>query len=157
LILTDEALLGFDSQYKVKPPLRTQDDVDALIVGLKDGTIDAIVSQHTPHEVEFKNVELEVAEFGIIGLQTALPLALKAGLDIGLIVEKMAINPRKILNIDIPVIAEGKEANFVLFDADEVWEYNKKNNRSRSYNSPFIDHNLIGKVLLTCNNNQSFK
>ncbi|HWZ04042.1 MAG TPA: dihydroorotase [Mucilaginibacter sp.] len=157
LILTDEALLGFDSQYKVKPPLRTQDDVDALIAGLKDGTIDAIVSQHTPHEVEFKNVELEVAEFGIIGLQTALPLALKAGLDIGLIVEKMAINPRKILNIDIPVIAEGKEANFVLFDADEVWEYNKKNNRSRSYNSPFIDHNLIGKVLLTCNNNQSFK
>ena len=157
LILTDEALLGFDSQYKVKPPLRTQDDVEALLAGLKDGTIDAIVSQHTPHEVEFKNVELEVAEFGIIGLQTALPLALKAGLDISLIVEKMAINPRKILNIDIPVIAEGKEANFVLFDADEVWEYNKKNNRSRSYNSPFIDHNLKGKVLLTCNNNQSFK
>ncbi|WP_295673731.1 dihydroorotase family protein [uncultured Mucilaginibacter sp.] len=157
LVLTDEALLGFDSQYKVKPPLRTQDDVDALIAGLKDGTIDAIVSQHTPHEVEFKNVELEVAEFGIIGLQTALPLALKAGLDISLIVEKMAVNPRKILNIDIPVIAEGKEANFVLFDADEVWEYNKKNNRSRSYNSPFIGHNLIGKVLLTCNNNQSFK
>ena len=157
LVLTDEALLGFDSQYKVKPPLRTQDDVDALIAGLKDGTIDAIVSQHTPHEVEFTNVELEVAEFGIIGLQTALPLALKAGLDISLIVEKMAVNPRKILNIDIPVIAEGKEANFVLFDADEVWEYNKKNNRSRSYNSPFIGHNLIGKVLLTCNNNQSFK
>jgi dihydroorotase len=157
LILTDEALLGFDSQYKVKPPLRTRDDVDALLAGLKDGTIDAIVSQHTPHEVEFKNVELEVAEFGIIGLQTALPLALKAGLDISLIVEKMAINPRKILNVDIPVIAEGKEANFVLFDADAVWEYNKKNNRSRSYNSPFIDHNLIGKVLLTCNNNQIFK
>jgi len=157
LVLTDDALLGFDSLYKVKPPLRTQDDVDALLAGLKDGTIDAIVSQHTPHEVEFKDVELEVAEFGITGLQTALPLALKAGLDIGLIVEKMAINPRKILNIDIPVIAEGKEANFVLFDADEVWEYNKNNNRSRSYNSPFIGHNLIGKVLLTCNNNQSFK
>ncbi|BAU54124.1 dihydroorotase [Mucilaginibacter gotjawali] len=157
LVLTDEALLGFDSQYKVKPPLRTRDDVDALIAGLKDGTIDAIVSQHTPHEVEFKNVELEVAEFGSIGLQTALPLALKAGLDISLIVEKMAVNPRKILNVDIPIIAVGKEANFVLFDADEVWEYNKKNNRSRSYNSPFIGHNLIGKVLLTCNNNQSFK
>jgi dihydroorotase len=157
LVLTDDALLGFDSLYKVKPPLRTQDDVDALIAGLKDGTIDAIVSQHTPHEVEFKNVELEVAEFGITGLQTALPLALRAGLDVNLIVEKMAVNPRKILNVDVPAISEGTEANFVVFDAEEVWEYNKKNNRSKSYNSPFIGHNLKGRVLLTCNNNQSFK
>jgi dihydroorotase len=157
LVLTDEALLGFDSQYKVKPPLRTQDDVDALLAGLKDGTIDAIVSQHTPHEVEFKNVEFEVAEFGIIGLQTALPLALKAGLSVDLIVQKMAVNPREILNIDVPYIAEGKEANLVLFDAEEIWEYSKKNNRSKSYNSPFIGHNLKGKVLLCCNNNQVFK
>jgi len=157
LVLTDEALLGFDSLYKVKPPLRTQDDVDALLAGLKDGTIDAIVSQHTPHEVEFKDVEFEVAEFGMIGLQTALPLALQAGLGVDLIVQKMAINPREILSIDVPVIAEGKEANLVLFDTEEVWEYSKKNNRSKSYNSPFIGHNLKGKVLLSCNNNQISK
>jgi dihydroorotase len=157
LVLTDEALLGFDSLYKVKPPLRTQDDVDALLAGLKDGTIDAIVSQHTPHEVEFKNVEFEVAEFGMIGLQTAFSLAVKAGLETDLIVEKMAVNPREILNIDIPVIAEGKEANLVLLDTKLEWEYNKKNNRSKSYNSPFIGHNLKGKVLLTFNNNQLSK
>ena len=157
LVLTDEALLGFDSLYKVKPPLRTQDDVDALLKGLYDGTIDAIVSQHTPHEVEFKNVEFEVAEFGMTGLQTAFSLAVKAGLDIGMIVQKMAINPRQILNIDIPVIAEGKEANLVLLDTELEWEYNKKNNRSKSYNSPFIGHNLKGKVLLTFNNNQLSK
>ena len=157
LALTDESLLGFDSLYKVKPPLRTQDDVDALLAGLKDGTIDAIVSQHTPHEVEFKDVEFEVAEFGITGLQTAFSLALKAGLDLGMIIEKMAINPRRILNIDVPVIAEGQEANLVILDVEEIWEFNRKNNRSKSYNSPYIGHNLKGKVLLTCNNNQIYK
>lgn len=94
LVLTDEALMGFDSMYKVKPPLRTKDDVLALIKGLKDGTIDAIVSQHTPHEVEFKDVEFEMAEYGITGFQTALPLALKSGLPVELLVEKLAINPR---------------------------------------------------------------
>ncbi|HZY35139.1 MAG TPA: dihydroorotase [Mucilaginibacter sp.] len=154
LVLTDDALLGFDSLYKVKPPLRTQDDVDALLTGLYDGTIDAIVSQHTPHEVEFKNVEFEVAEFGMTGLQTAFSLAVKAGLEIEVIVQKMAVNPREILNIDVPVIAEGKEANLVLLDTNLEWEYSKKNNRSKSYNSPFIGHNLKGKVLLTFNNNQ---
>jgi dihydroorotase len=157
LILTDEALVGFDSMYKVKPPLRTKDDVSALIKGLKDGTIDAIVTQHTPHEVEFKDVEFEVAEFGIVGLQTALALALKSGLPVELLVEKLAINPREILGVTVPVIAEGERANLVLFDADAEWEYNSKNNRSKSVNSPFIGQNLKGKVLLTYNNQQIFK
>jgi dihydroorotase len=157
LVLTDEALMGFDSLYKVKPPLRTRDDVNALLKGLKDGTIDAIVSQHTPHEVEFKDVEFEVAEFGIIGLQTAFALALQAGLDLELIIQKLAINPRKILNVDAASIDEGQDANLVLFDIDEEWEYNKKNNKSKSYNSPFIGLNLKGKVVLTCNNNHLHK
>ncbi|MCO5947732.1 MULTISPECIES: dihydroorotase [Mucilaginibacter] len=157
LVLTDEALLGFDSLYKVKPPLRTRDDVNALLKGLKDGTIDAIVSQHTPHEVEFKDVEFEVAEFGIIGLQTAFALALKAGLDIELIIEKLAIAPREILNVEIPSIAEGNDANLVLFDLGEEWEYTKANNKSKSYNSPYIGQNLKGKVLLTTNNNHFYK
>ena len=157
LILTDEALLGFDSLYKVKPPLRTQDDVDALLAGLIDGTIDAIVSQHTPHEVEFKDVEFEVAEYGIIGLQTAFSLALKAGLDIELIVDKLAVNPREILNIEIPVITEGEPANLVLLDTALEWEFSKITNRSKSYNSPFIGQKLTGKVLLTINNNQLSK
>jgi dihydroorotase len=157
LVLTDEALTGFDSQYKVKPPLRTQDDVDALIGGLIDGTIDAIVSQHTPHEIEFKNVEFEVAEFGITGLQTAFSLAVQAGLDINLIIKKMAIGPRRILNIDVPVITEGEPANLVIFDADAEWEFTSKNNRSKSQNSPFLGQNLKGKVLLTINNNQFYK
>lgn len=157
LVLTDEALIGFDSMYKVKPPLRTKDDVTALIKGLKDGTIDAIVTQHTPHEVEFKDVEFEVAEYGIVGLQTALALALRSGLPVEMLVDKLAINPREILGVAVPVIAEGERANLVLFDTDAEWEYTGKNNRSKSVNSPFIGHNLKGKVLLTYNNQQIFK
>jgi len=157
LLLTDEALLGFDSQYKVKPPLRTQKDVKALLKGLKDGTIDAIVSQHTPHEVEFKNVEFEVAEYGMISLQTAFSTALKAGLSADMIVQKMAINPRKILEVEVPVIAEGQKANLVIFDEDAEWIFDKISNKSKSYNSPFIGQKLKGSVLLTYNNNKLFK
>jgi len=157
LLLTDEALMGFDSQYKVKPPLRTQKDVKALLKGLKDGTIDAIVSQHTPHEVEFKDVEFEMAEFGMIALQTAFATALEAGLTLDTIIEKMAINPRKILNVEVPVIAEGQEANLVVLDKDAEWVYDKSNNKSKSYNSPFIGKKLKGSILLTYNNNKQFK
>jgi len=157
LLLTDEALEGFDSQYKVKPPLRTQKDVNALIKGLKDNTIDAIVSQHTPHEVEFKDVEFEVAEYGIIALQTAFSTALQAGLDIEMIVKKMAVSPRTILNVEAAIIAENKMANLTLLDANVEWQYTKQNNQSKSYNSPFMGQNLKGKVLLTCNNNHLFK
>lgn len=157
LLLTDEALAGFDSQYKVKPPLRTQSDVDALIEGLKDGTIDAIVSQHTPHEVEFKDVEFEVAEYGNITLQTAFSIVLKAGLDLDLIVQKMAVKPREILNVEASIIIEGKKANLALLDPNEEWQYTKQNNQSKSHNSPFIGQNLKGKVVLVCNNNHLFK
>jgi dihydroorotase len=157
LLLTDEALAGFDSQYKVKPPLRTQSDVDALIAGLKDGTIDAIVSQHTPHEVEFKDVEFEVAEYGNIALQTAFSTVLKAGLGLDLIVQKMAVKPREILNVEASIIIEGKKANLALLDPNAEWQYTKQNNQSKSHNSPFIGQNLKGKVVLVCNNNNLFK
>lgn len=157
LVLTDDALMGFDSHYKVKPPLRTQADIDALLQGLNDGTIDAIVSQHTPHEIEFKAVEFEIAAYGMIGFQTALPLALQAGLPVELIVDKLAINPRRILKIDIPELAPGKAANLVLFNPGEEWLYNSQNNFSKSSNSPFIGQNLKGRVLLTCNNKQVVK
>jgi dihydroorotase len=157
LLLTDEALAGFDSQYKVKPPLRTKKDVNALIKGLKDGTIDAIVTQHTPHEVEFKDVEFEVAEYGIVALQTAFSIALKAGLDMELIVQKLAVNPRRIFGIEAAFIAEGQKANLALLDAGAEWEYTKQSNKSKSYNSPFIGQNLKGKALLVCNNNHLYK
>ena len=155
LVLTDEALADFDSNYKVKPPLRTSVDVKALIKGLKDGVIDAIVSQHQPQEIEFKAVEFEIALYGMIGLQTALSLTLKAGLNPAEAVEKLAIAPRRILGLTIPTINEGNEANLVLFDESE-WLYNSTNNFSKSANSPFLNQQLKGKVWLTCNNNQVY-
>jgi dihydroorotase len=154
LVFTEELLSDFDSNYKVKPPLRGKADVKALIAGLKDGTIDAITSQHRPEEIEFKNVEFEIAHYGIIALQTVLPLLLKAGLDTALIAEKLAINPRKLLNLTVPVIEEGIEANFTIFNTAEKWLYNAANNHSKSANSPLLGAELTGKVTLVYNNNQ---
>jgi dihydroorotase len=154
LVFTEELLNDFDSNYKVKPPLRGKADIKALIAGLKDGTIDAITSQHRPEEIEFKNVEFEIAHYGIIALQTVLPLLLKAGLDISLIAEKLAINPRKLLNLAIPVIEEGIEANFTVFNTTEKWLYNASSNYSKSANSPLLGTELTGKVKLVYNNNQ---
>ncbi len=156
LVLTEDQLEGFDSNYKVKPPLRTKADQKALIAGLKDGTIDAIVSQHCPYEIEFKNVEFEIASYGIIGLQTVLPLALKAGLSPELIVEKLAVNPRKILGMPNPVLEKGNSANFILFDPAEKWKFDEQTNYSRSNNSPFMNENLSGKIKLVYNNAQYF-
>jgi len=156
LVLTDDILADFDSNYKVKPPLRTKTDVAALKKGIADGTIDTIVSQHTPHEIEFKEVEFEIAAYGIIGLQTVLPLLFKAGLKPQQIVEKLSVNSRNILGLKVPEIKEGEPANVVLFDESE-WIYTTRNNFSRSKNSPFIDQELKGKVWLTCNNNQIYQ
>ena len=154
LVLTEQALLSFDSNYKVKPPLRGEDDVNALIEGLQDGTIDAIVSQHTPHEIEYKNVEFETAAYGMIALQTVLPLALQTSLDISLLMEKLAINPRKILNLPVPQIKVGEPANLVLFNPHQVWTFSSENNYSISQNSPFLNQPLTGKVNFICNKNQ---
>ncbi|MFD2146575.1 hypothetical protein [Mucilaginibacter antarcticus] len=137
--------------------MRTRKDVDALIAGLKDGTIDAIVSQHTPHEIEFKDVEFEVAEFGIVGFQTAFSLAIQAGLTVELIVQKLAVNPRRILDAETATIAVDQKANLVVFDKDAEWTYTKESNRSKSSNSPYLGQNLKGQILLTFNNNQLFK
>lgn len=156
LVLTDESVESFDSNFKVRPPLRNELDRLALIKGIKDGTIDAIVSQHTPHEIEFKNVEFEKAEFGITGLQTVLPLVLRAGLSLELIVEKLSINPRNILNLPQPELAIGANANLILFNPDESWIFDKQTNRSKASNSPYFNNQLKGKVNLLINKNQYY-
>lgn len=154
LILSEEIVAGFDSNYKVKPPLRTKKDIKALMAGLKDGTIDAIVSQHTPHEIEYKNVEFEIASYGITGLQTIFPLALQAGLTPDTIIQKLSVNPRKILRLPVPSIEAGAQANLVLFDTTTSWVFDQKTNRSKSSNSPFKGQTFTGKISLVYNNNQ---
>lgn len=156
LLLTDERVAGFDSNFKVSPPLRTEVDRKALLKGLRDGTIDAIVSQHTPHEIEYKKTEFEKAEFGISALQTVLPVVLKAGLPLALLVDKLAVNPRKILNLPQPELKVGAEANFILIDPEERWHFDQQTNRSKSANSPFFDTELQGKVDFAINRGHSY-
>jgi dihydroorotase len=156
LIFTEELLNDFDSNYKVKPPLRSKADCKALIAGLKDGTIDAICSQHRPHEIEFKDVEFEIAAYGIIALQTVLPLLIKAGLTVDTIIEKIAINSRQILNLTVPSIAVGADANVTVFHPAQEWNYSKANNYSKCSNSPLLGSKLLGKVSLVVNHNQVY-
>lgn len=154
LVFIEDLLNDFDSNYKVKPPLRSKSDIKALLAGLKDGTIDAICTQHRPHEIEFKDVEFEQAAYGIIALQTALPLLLKAGLSADLIAEKLAINPRKILGLAISTIKVGEKANFTIYHPTKEWAFNTQSNASKSNNSPLLGKTLIGKVQLVYNNKQ---
>jgi dihydroorotase len=154
LVFTEDLLNDFDSNYKVKPPLRGRNDIKALIAGLKDGTIDAITSQHRPHEIEHKDVEFEIAAYGILGLQTALPLLVKAGLDAQQIAEKLAVAPRKILNIEVPVVEIDATANFTVYSLKETWLYDATTNKSKSKNSPLLNQQLTGKVKLVYNNNK---
>ncbi|MFA6276154.1 MAG: dihydroorotase [Pedobacter sp.] len=154
LVFTEDLLNDFDSNYKVKPPLRSKADQKALLAGLKDGTIDAISSQHRPHEIEFKDVEFEIAAYGIIALQTVLPLIIQAGLDATLITEKLAINPRRILNLPVPTVKVGADANFTIYHTTQKWEYNSATNASKSSNSPLLGKTLTGKVQLVYNNKQ---
>ena len=154
LVFTEELLNDFDSNYKVKPPLRGKSDTKALLAGLKDGTIDAICTQHRPHEIEFKDVEFEHAAYGIIALQTALPLLVQAGLSADLIAEKLAINPRKILGLVVPRINVEEDANFSIYHPTKEWVFNAQTNASKSNNSPLLGKNLIGKVQLVYNNKQ---
>ncbi|MFU1856009.1 dihydroorotase [Sphingobacterium sp. NGMCC 1.201703] len=157
LVFTDEDILGFDSNYKVSPPLRTKSDAKALIKGVKDGVIDAVVSQHTPQEIEFKNVEFHIAKNGIIGLQTVLPLLVRAGLNEEQIVNSLSVRPRQILGLPVPEIKIGAMANLVLFDLAKSWNFDEKTNKSKSKNSPLFGQALKGAVELVINNNQIIK
>lgn len=154
LVLDETACNGFDTRYKVNPALRTQKDIKALVKGLKDGTIDAICTDHTPEDIEHKKVEFDNAEFGMIGLQTAFSLACQLEKEIGLdgIIEKMAINPRKLLGIEAPEINIEKAANLCLFNPITEWTLEETDIISKSKNTPFIGKTLKGKIIGVVNN-----
>jgi dihydroorotase len=154
LILTDEKISHFDTRYKVLPPLRSNTDCTALIKGLKDGTIDVICTDHSPEDEENKKTEFDNAAFGIIGLETAFGLIgkhLSAHLSLAEIIEKIAINPRKLLQLESAKIEEGNTANLTLFDPDIEWEFQKIDIKSKSVNTPFIGEKIKGKALAIYN------
>ena len=155
LFLTDEAVNNFDTRYKVMPPLRTAKDNKALIKALKDGTIDIITTDHSPQDEEHKKIEFDNAADGIIGLESAFGLLgkhLLPHLELSQLIEKIAINPRKVLGINQASLIEGNIANITLFNPDLEWEFTKGDIKSKSNNTPFIGEKLKGKALAIFNN-----
>ena len=156
LLLDETSLETFDSNYKVLPPLRTKEDQKALIKGLKEGTIDIICSDHTPENIENKKCEFNHAAFGIINLQTSFSVAntaTKNKLPLADFVEKITINPRKLLNLEIPTIKEKSTANLTLFSPNTETKLGLNDIVSKSKNSPFIDKKLSGTVYGIINKN----
>lgn len=159
--LTDDAVAGYDTNTKVNPPLRTQEDVDALISALKEGTIDIIASDHAPHSIEEKEWEYIYAPFGMIGLETSVGLTLTKLyhtkiLSLEEIIFKMSINPRKIFKLKEAMIKPGLAANLTILDLEKEWIVDKFSFKSKSINTPFHGWKLKGKSVGVINNSRFF-
>ena len=150
LTMTDEKLDGFDTRYKVTPPLRNNEDRVALLAGVLDNTIDCITSDHNPIDIENKNMEFDLAKNGTIGLESAFG-ALNIILPIEKIVEKLT-SGRTIFNGDTNSIQEGQVANLTLFSNDTEWTFGKENIKSKSKNSAFLGEKMKGNVYGVYNN-----
>lgn len=151
--MTDEAVeeTGFSTHTKMHPPLRSAMDVEALKEGLRDGTIDAICTDHAPHASFEKEVEFIAAPFGIIGLETAWGLTGRELIDAGILsvedaVRKLTVEPRRILRLPIPRLEEGHQANLTIFDASTRWTFDARHVRSKSRNTPFVGSEMIGRA-----------
>jgi dihydroorotase len=159
--LTDEVLASFDTNTKMNPPLRTREDVEALKAGLKEGIIEVIATDHAPHSYDEKEVEFAQAPFGIIGLETALGLAItelvrKNVLSLFQLIEKCSTNPRRILHLPPITIAEGEQANLSIFDPAAEWAVEPSLFKSHARNSPFGGYRLVGKPIGILNNGQTY-
>ncbi|MCB9169353.1 MAG: dihydroorotase [Flavobacteriales bacterium] len=150
LLLDDGCLRGFDTFYKVMPPLREEVHIEALREGVKDGTIDCIVSDHRPEDVEHKKVEFARAAFGMIGLETSFAVAntvLQGRMSTRRIVERFCQGPRKAVGLPVPHLAEGANAEITLFDPRMEWKFERTDIVSRSTNTPFVGQPFTGRPL----------
>ena len=150
--LTEDAVLKYGTLAKMNPPLRTEEDREAIIEGLKDGTLDLIATDHAPHSAEEKQKEFAKAPSGIIGLETALSLGISRLTDTGRLTLSellacMTVNPARLYHLDAGYLAEGGPADIVLFDAEEAWT--PEHFCSKSQNSPFLNQTMKGKVRYT--------
>lgn len=151
--LTHEAVetSDFDTHTKMHPPLRSEADLEAIKEGLRDGTIDAICTDHAPHATFEKEVEFLAAPFGILGLETAWGLIGRELIDPGILevadaVRKLTVEPRRILRLPIPKIEEGAEANVTIFDASTRWTFEKRHIHSKSRNTPYVGTPMVGRA-----------
>ena len=152
--LTDAACSGYDTNTKMSPPLRAQEDVAAMIEGLVDGTIDCIATDHAPHNSNEKMLEFDQAPFGITGLETALGLALThlyhpGKITLSRLVELLSTNPARIINKPLGQLKVGSEADLTLFSTDSEWIYDVGQTKSKSRNTPFHGARLKGQVAAT--------
>ncbi|MBW3600756.1 MAG: dihydroorotase [Planctomycetes bacterium] len=152
--LTDESLRTFDANFKVNPPLRSQEHVDACIAGLKDGTLDVIASGHAPRAREKKMQELDQAPFGMIGLETMLPLVIThliepGHLDWPTALAKMTIHPARILGLEAGTLAIGAPGDITIIDPNLEWTVSPHDFRSQSANTPFIGWRMKGRATHT--------
>ncbi|HTB05457.1 MAG TPA: dihydroorotase [Bacteroidia bacterium] len=155
LSLDDSAVASFDSFYKVDPPLRSKEDIKALKKALAEGIIDVICSDHRPEDEENKKVEFDLATPGMTGIQTLYPLVnMYSELTTEQIIEKIAINPRRILDLPQATIKEGSKANITLFNPTEEWVLTEKHLQSPSKNTPFTGKKLKGKIIGVVNNDK---
>ena len=145
LVLTDEKLEGFDSRYKVSPPLRTEADRKALIAGIKDNTIDCITSDHNPIDIENKKMEFDLAKNGTIGLESAFG-ALQTVLPLDITINKLTFG-KQLLNIESQSVAEKNKVSISLFTTDNNWTFEKENILSKSKNSAFLEQPMKGKAI----------
>jgi len=154
LSLTDEAVLAYDPNFKMNPPLRGKDDLSALRQGLKDATIDAIASDHAPHTENEKEIEFDRAEFGVIGLETELAVGITELVENNLLdwpglIRKLSLNPARILKIDKGTLGVGKDADIIIVDPNKEWIVKKESIASKSKNSAFLGRKLKGVVEYT--------
>ncbi len=154
LCLTDEAVRSLDPNVKMNPPLRAERDRAALLEALRDGTIEAIATDHAPHARHEKEVPFEAAPFGVTGLETAFAvlytrLVATGALELGTLIERMSTGPARIFGIDAPRVAAGAKANLVLLDLAREWQVDESGFRSRSRNSWLLGEKLTGAVAMT--------
>jgi dihydroorotase len=154
LTLTDECVKTFDTNFKMNPPLRTQSDVEALHKALADGTIDCLVSDHAPHALEEKDVEFTLAPFGVIGMETLLPIVItelveKGVISINEVIAKLTINPARILGLPKGTLSVGADADITIIDPQVKWQIDKEKFKSKSRNCPFHGREVTGRARYT--------
>ncbi len=150
LLLTDEAVIGYDTACKVNPPLREAEDIERLRIALLDGTIDAIATDHAPHSTLEKDCEFHEAASGMIGLELCFGLVRRLfDGNLRRLVEVMSSGPCKVVGLTPPSLRVGADANLTLVDPDMVWKPNRNTLHSKSRNTPFLERELLGRVLMT--------
>ena len=145
----EESLENYDPNFKVNPPFRSREDIEALQTGLKNGLIDVISSGHYPQDIDSKRVEFNLAEFGILGLETAFACTstFNQNLTMGQMVEKMAYAPRRLMGLKIPQLKLGEKVSLCFFDPKSEWTFRASDIASLSQNTPFINRSFKGKVV----------